>query len=185
LDIGNGEALRIPLASGNLGSGSYRYTDFIREYLDGYNNLKGSGINLVKVFVEQSHSPYYLVVQNVDTKFDLYEFSRDLVNIQFPERELAAKKLIEFAKSTADWKAIRDCHAGQIRWTGKEWVLMDYMAGAEKAATPTDNSVFSSMFNLKDSFKNKLQNAVIMERHRVASVREHAHDCAARFAAIH
>ena len=154
-DIGNGYALRLPLASGYF-RGKVDYKQFINRFYEGYHELAQSGIKIVEVSEEFSSPPNYIVVNKVNTKYDLAEFSNGWILVSEWEREFANSKLVDFARSAASYRVIGDFHPAQLRWTGEEWILMDYANNSSLATYIYDRTIFTSLPNLSEGYKKWL-----------------------------
>jgi hypothetical protein len=159
-DIGRGLALRLPISLGYF-RGTTDYKTFISEFYKGYEFLQKTGIRIVRVSRELSRPPKYLVVEKVETKFSLRDYVSGMVYVSEYERDLANQQLIQFARSTAALRQIGDFHIDQLRWTGREWILMDYTSGNQIAHYFEDPTVFTNMQGLPEFYRIGLINEVL------------------------
>ena len=164
-DIGNEQALRVPIASG-LFNNLYDYRNYITAYLKGYRTLHALGVNVVQVDEPKSRAPDYLVVNKVSTKMNLREFLDRRDQLPEPEKQAVDNELRKFAASTASLSSIGDFHAGQLSWTGTEWILMDFTSSSTPAVTVQARTAFDN-FNLPYAYKSQLIESIREQRRQL------------------
>ena len=141
-DIGGGRAIRlnqshIPVNCESLfttgfereadvfSSGRDVYSEVAMNYFDIALNLARHDIPVVKVFEQESHPPYFTIVERLDIEFDL-------VTWYFSEMRLDPERLAEWEQFLDRTQAIReigDLKMSSVAYVrGRGWVLLDFNA---------------------------------------------------------
>lgn len=166
--IGEGRAIRLPLNRGAF-SKNLSYANYIQEYYLGYENLKNSKVPIPKVYIEESDPQKYLIVEELKTSFNLYEFLQEKNRVNIKNWHNIYAELKKFARLTSEFTYIEDAHIKQIVWTNKGWVLLDFMSRAKKSSDSLENfnhSIFLNMADLPQNIKQDLHGAVLAEREK-------------------
>jgi hypothetical protein len=150
-DMGGNYALRLPKASG-IFRGSSTYQIYIQEMFNGYRILKDNGVRVVKVYSEFSNPSRYLVVKKVFTLFSLGEFAGGQVYLNEVQRNQINAALLIWVAGASKFKHIGDFHADQLRWTGTEWILMDWISGSQLAVNQYEPTIFDNVVGI-DGYK--------------------------------
>lgn len=165
LETSKGTALRIPLRSGvhggPLGAGDIRYTDFIDEYIGGSRSLSQLGISVPRVY--DSLQSEYVEVEKITKKFSLEDFIHGGVQLSSAERELAERRLLDWAKQLWPLAELTDFNDSQVVYDGKRWILLDMTSGYERASGSSHETVFSYG---PDEIHAELRKVVLAERAR-------------------
>ncbi|MBC7421494.1 MAG: hypothetical protein H7328_12275 [Bdellovibrio sp.] len=132
----DGLVLRIPKIDPNEGKIKKPKRDevlfgFINDFVKIQQELDAVGVPVVKLDLQRSRVPKFLVVEKINLQFDLREFTK---NYSSPEKlHLSAqqyndisKGLIKFAQATWAYEYFGDFRADQLGWDGKRWVLFDF-----------------------------------------------------------
>lgn len=175
------KAIRLPLRSGKFklpgtGQRPVPYTEFINFYLEGYNQLKDSGIAIPRVYEEESRRGQYLIVEAYDIVFSLEYLLKPLNSAEFNRnKSLYLNRLLAFAKKTASFSQISDFKPDQLGWDARlrDWILLDYSHAVLMAGHIFDSTVFDSKdwINVPKTLRGQLRAAVIDQRKSVRNMR--------------
>jgi hypothetical protein len=115
--IGDGKALRIPLASGIFDDFGRKtpYTKFIDFFLDGYVKLRERDGPVVETFVEESRRGEFAVVRHEKVRFFYHDFLANKVALSAEDRAKAEADLVEFARKTWGFIIVGDQFEEQVR----------------------------------------------------------------------
>lgn len=150
-------ALRIPLSSGNFNTFS-RYEDYIDAFYLGHQALETQRIRVPKIYEFESQN--YLLVEKLELEdsFDLKEFFfyKDKIQDKLGSQHYikAREKLVDFMKTLAPFKDVKDFHLKQLVYSPKQesWLLVDWTLSHELFKDTTDQKVLR-----KTHFENTWQ----------------------------
>ncbi|EQC50885.1 hypothetical protein [Bacteriovorax sp. DB6_IX] len=150
-------ALRIPLSSGNFNTFS-RYEDYIDAFYLGHRALETQRIRVPKIYEFESQN--YLLVEKLELEdsFDLKEFffyKNKILDKSGSQHYIKAReKLVDFMKTLAPFKDVKDFHLKQLVYSPKQesWLLVDWTLSHELFKDTTDQRVLR-----KTHFENTWQ----------------------------
>ena len=145
------QALRVPLSRGKFRH-DLLYREWIEDYYKGAKVLDGSDIPIPHLnFTASDASGRYLIGEKIQgASFSIGEFieksPKDL-GLTPAEYKKIDGELTAFARKTWQFKYIQDAHDGQVVWTKKGWVLMDFASSFELAEPGDAEAASRTIFN--------------------------------------
>ncbi len=140
-DLGEGKVLRI--------SRYYRPGEvWQNHFLKGYQELRAGGVAVPHVYVEESESGQFTVVEKIGKEFSLQDLLENRPILSKAAQERVWLGFADFAQTTAAFSSIADFQAKNIVWTGDRWLLLDWDSNHVSARGLADANAFARWFYL-------------------------------------
>lgn len=115
--------------------------DTFYEIETGYKLLSEAGVKLPQMLDPGKNRGQFLIHEKIDFQYDYYDYLKSEIPSEL--RNKMDKALLDFAKSTAQFRKIGDFKSDQLVFSSKgEWVLLDYALGTERAFNERDGNIF-------------------------------------------